>query len=291
MRKTGYLRTILFSIAISSAIILLSGCTHLIFYPERQHYLTPEQVGIVANDVYFKTTDGLRLHGWFLPAKTKITKGTVLFAHGNAQNISTHVASVFWLPDYGYNVFLFDYRGYGYSEGETELENLQLDFNAALDHLFNMPNIDPDNILIFGQSLGAAVAIHGTAYHPQRKKLRGIITEGAFDSYRHIAQEALDSFWLTWPLQWLLSYTISDCCRPIDAAPFISPLPLLIIHSKHDEIIPVHHAYDIYERAKEPKSLWIYEGYRHIQIFTINKNRERLVSYIDQLLSNSEKMK
>ena len=99
----------------------LGACTSLLFYPQRELVLTPDRVGLAYRDVWFKAADGTRLHGWFLPAGMNVVRGeacTVLFLHGNAENISTHIGNVAWLPGKGYNVFLFDYRGYGRSAGE-----------------------------------------------------------------------------------------------------------------------------------------------------------------------------
>ncbi len=261
------------------AISLLIGCNSLIFQPEKKHYIEPEQINVEARNIYFKTSDGLKLHGWFLPAK-KQAQATVLFLHGNAQNISTHIASVFWLPDAGFNVFLFDYRGYGYSEGTPSLEGLLVDFNAAMDALHNINEVNTDKIFIFGQSLGAAISLHGLSLYPQREKIKGLIVEGAFTSFRDISREALNNFWLTWPFQWPISYSITDCCRPIDAIKKLSPIPVLIVHSKSDQIIPVHHAVELYAAASSPKQLWLFEGYSHIQVFNNKENRRRLIKYM-----------
>ncbi|HKJ87186.1 MAG TPA: alpha/beta fold hydrolase, partial [Gammaproteobacteria bacterium] len=98
-------------------IPLLAGCTSLFFYPDREMVLNPATLGLGFERVAFPSTDGVRLHGWYLPAETERTGGTVLFLHGNAENISNHLRIVDWLPERGFNVFLFDYRGYGRSQG------------------------------------------------------------------------------------------------------------------------------------------------------------------------------
>ncbi len=268
-------------------ISLLSGCNSLLFQPEKKHYIEPEQLNIASRDIYFNTRDGLTLHGWFLPAK-KPARATILFLHGNAQNISTHIASVFWMPDAGFNVFLFDYRGYGYSEGTPELEGLLVDFDAAVEALQHIHEVDTNKIFIFGQSLGAAISVTGLSASPYQEKIRGLIIEGAFTGYRDISREVLSKFWLTWPFQWPLSYAITDCCRPLDAISLIKPVPILIIHSKDDQIIPVHHAIELHAAASPEKQLWLYEGYSHIQIFKNKENRVRLVKYLDEILIGKE---
>ena len=136
----------------------LAGCTGVVFQPMRELILTPDEIGLAYREISFTAADGVCLHGWFLPAKAP-RRGSILFLHGNAQNISTHIASVAWLPADGFDVLLFDYRGYGRSEGSPSLPGLHLDFAAALEALFAHPKIDPDRVVVFGQSLGAALAI------------------------------------------------------------------------------------------------------------------------------------
>jgi fermentation-respiration switch protein FrsA (DUF1100 family) len=270
--------------AVIFLLVLLPGCSSLIFQPMAQQVIDPREHGIETRDIDFSAADGTRLHAWFLPAQAEKPKGTILFLHGNAENISTHIGSVYWLPKYGYNVFLFDYRGYGLSEGEPTLEGIQMDFRAALEKVFSMPEVDPGRVAVLGQSMGAVTAITGLADSPYRLRLKALIVEGAMTSYRDVAREKLSGFWLTWPFQWPLSLTISDDYRPIDVITRISPLPLLIIHSRDDEVIPVHHALELYDAAREPKQLWLLDNVRHIAAFAFEKNRERLVQYLEKVM-------
>ena len=159
---------------------------------------------------------------------------TVLFLHGNAENISTHIASVAWLPAKGYNVFLFDYRGYGRSAGEPSLPGLHLDTEAALAAVFAMAEVNADRIVVFRQSLGGDVAITALAGSAYRHRIRAMVIEGAFSSYRGIAREKLAGLWLTWPLQWPLSLAMDDQYKPLEAIGRISPVPVLVIHGLVD---------------------------------------------------------
>jgi uncharacterized protein len=179
--------------------LALGGCTGVIFQPMHELVLTPDQIGLDYEEVEFAAADGVRLHGWFLPARAP-RRGSILFLHGNAQNISTHIASVAWLPAKGFDVLLFDYRGYGRSEGSPSLPGLHLDFEAALEALLARPDVEPDRVVVFGQSLGASLAITALAASPRRQQVRALIIEGAFTSYRALAREKLGDFWLTWPL-------------------------------------------------------------------------------------------
>ncbi|HSD97902.1 MAG TPA: alpha/beta fold hydrolase [Sulfuricaulis sp.] len=264
----------------------LLGCNGMFFFPYRDQVLSPEQLGLKYEAVDFPASDGTRLHAWLLPAKGKAL-GTILFLHGNAENISTHIMSVRWLPAQGFNVFLLDYRGYGASEGEPSVEGAQEDVNAAMRTLLSRPDVNPDRIVVFGQSLGGSIAVYNVAHSPYRQHIRALVVESAFASYRQIAREKLAAFWLTWPLQYPLSWTVSDAYSPSDAVAGVSPIPLLVIHGDRDAIVPLHHGQRLYELAREPKQLWVVSGGGHIQAFQNQTYRDRFVAYLTEVLQES----
>jgi fermentation-respiration switch protein FrsA (DUF1100 family) len=262
----------------------LLGCNTMFFFPYHTQMLSPDKLGLKYEDVYFLAHDGTRLHAWFLPGQGRVL-GTILFLHGNAENISTHIMSVRWLPARGFNVFLPDYRGYGASAGKPSLEGVQDDMDSAMRTLLARPDVAPDRIVVFGQSLGGAIAIYNVAHSPYRQHIRALVVESAFASHRQIAREKLASFWLTWPFQWPLSWTVSNDYSPSEAVAKISPIPLLIIHGDQDPIVPVQHARQLYELAKEPKQLWIVAGGGHIQAFQQQSYRDRFVGYLTDVLT------
>jgi hypothetical protein len=266
--------------------LALGACTGVIFQPMHELVLTPDQIGLEYEEVDFEAADGVRLHGWFLPAQAP-RRGSILFLHGNAQNISTHIASVAWLPAQGFDVLLFDYRGYGRSGGSPSLAGLHLDFEAALEALLARPEIERDTVIVFGQSLGASLAITALAASPRRQQVRALVVEGGFTSYRALAREKLAGFWLTWPWQAPLALTIDDRYRPIDVIGELAPLPLLIVHGEADQVVPPDHAIALYEAARPPKTLWLVPGAGHIAAFTTSANRATLVGYLTRSLSQS----
>lgn len=265
----------------------ISACSHLIFQPNDIEYIDIEKNDVLYDDIYFTTQDNLKLHGWFLPSRKSYIHGTIMYLHGNAQNISAHINNVFWLPYSGFNVFLFDYQGYGKSEGEASLSALQHDFHFALDWLIKNKSIDNDKIIIYGQSLGAAVSLFALSESKYKNSVRGIIVESSFISYRAITQDFLARSWLTWIFQWPLSFTVSDNYRPIDAISKITPTPVLIIHSKQDEVIPYSHGEELYLAARDPKYFWVVDNAKHIQSLYHDKNREIFVRYLLSLLNNT----
>ena len=277
------MRNLIFIGLLSAALF---GCSGVFFQPYRGHAQTPENLGLMYEDVQFQAGDGTPLHAWFLPAEGK-AQGTILFLHGNAENISTHIMSVRWLPTRGFNVFLLDYRGYGASGGAASLSGVQDDMDAALRTVLARNDVNPDRVVVFGQSLGGAIAIHNVAHSPYRRHIRALVVESAFASYRQITHEKLADFWLTWPLQWPLSWTVSDEYSPSAAVAGVSPIPLLIIHGDRDPIVPPHHGQRLFDLAREPKQLWVIPGGGHIQAFQSQIYRDRFVAYLTEVLSES----
>lgn len=261
----------------------LSACANMLFYPEHKMVRTPADVGIEYEDVYFNSADNTLLHGWFLPAVGE-PRGSVLFTHGNAENISTHLASVYWLPARGYNVFLFDYRGYGLSQGTPSLEGAVMDFNAALDKLLARQSAQHLPIIVFGQSLGGAIAIYGTAVSPAKTSINAIIVESTFASYRELTQDKLSNFFLTWPFQYPLSFLMPDDYSPIHVVQQLPAVPLLVIHGDADQIVPIEQGKALYAAANEPKQFWEIPKAGHIQAFRSEAYRDKLILYLQTVL-------
>jgi len=264
------------------SLISTPGCNGVFYQPTPEIQITPQRLNYDYQEVSFKSLDGTRLNGWFIPGIGTIL-GTVILYHGNGANMGNHYASVYWLPNKGYNVFLFDYRGYGKSEGQPSRQGIQEDGVAALNYVRQREDVKPFPIIIFGQSLGGSVAV-ATVATQEKEGIGAVIVESSFTRYRKITREKLGSFWLSWPFQWPLSYLISDEFSTIDFIDRISPIPILIVQGDADPIIPVHHARDLFNAAREPKTLWIVPGGRHIDSFSnLHPDfREKLINYLSQ---------
>jgi uncharacterized protein len=263
----------------------LSGCTKLFFHPHSYQIDTPERYGIKYHIENFKAADGTALNAWFLPAKSKDggkAKATVLFLHGNAENISTHFRSIAWMPAEGFNVLALDYRGYGSSEGTPTLAGIQLDIDAAMRRLLAYQEVDPNKIVVLGQSLGGPLAIYYAAHSAYRANIRAVVIDSAFYDYRQIAKEKLAGFFLTWPFQWLPWLTIDDDYSPAASIAAVSPLPLLLMHGDQDMVVPLHHSQQLFELAKEPKELWIVPGAGHTQSMASEAIRSRLIEFLQR---------
>ncbi|MEX2476453.1 alpha/beta hydrolase [Marinobacter sp.] len=254
---TGTARLLLKTLA-GAGLLLQAGCSSVFFYPDRVSYITPDRLNLKYDDVFLDTADGETLHGWWLPSEASESnaKGTVYFLHGNAQNISSHLMNVAWLPQKGYNVFLIDYRGYGRSTGAPDIEGTLHDSETGLRWLMAQPQTDGGPVFLLGQSLGGALGIALASEWVQREEkpsLDGVILDGTFSGFRGIAREKLGSFWLTWPFQIPLSWSITDDYEGVDHIADIGPVPVMVIHSVRDGIIPFHHGEALFEAAGEPK--------------------------------------
>ncbi|MGE5751544.1 MAG: alpha/beta hydrolase [Nitrospirota bacterium] len=267
--------------------LLFSGCGPLFFYPQKQMYDNPVARQFSPEDIYFKTSDGLTLHGWFFQAADLEARATILVLHGNAENLSTHVNSVLWLIKEGFNLFIFDYRGYGKSQGSPSIKGVHLDAESALKALLSVPRVDKERIIVLGQSIGGAIAVYTVAHTPYKDRIAALVIDSAFSSYRLIAREKLAQFFITWPFQYPLSYLVSDAYSPIQWIREVSRVPVLIIHGDNDPVVPVHHGQMLYEAARDPKEFWEITVPGHVRSFADAGVRDKLVRY---LTSHLQKM-
>jgi len=265
--------------AILILVLALSACTPVFFQPTGTIYSSPGIYGIEYQPVEFKAADGTALFAWFMPARGE-AHGTVLYLHGNAQNISAHFANVAWMPAAGFNVLTFDYRGYGGSAGRPTLAGVQLDIDAAMRELLERPDVDPERIVVFGQSLGGALAIYYVAHSKYRDNIRAVVADSAFADYRLVAKEKMADFFITWPLQWLPDYTVDNDYAPRAAVAAIAPIPLLLIHGEDDSIVARHHSQMLYDAAHEPKAYWEIPDRGHIQALRDSGVRKRLTEFL-----------
>lgn len=231
--------------------LLLAGCTDLFFYPMRQQVLDPQEMGLAKRDVALRAADGVQLFAWHLQAQRP--RGVVCFFHGNAENISTHIVNVAWLPEAGYEVLLVDYRGYGASHGEAEFPAVFADVRAGLDWCLVRGREAGVPVYALGQSLGAALLLGVVAAEPYRDGLAAVVADSGFSGYRRIARDALSRSWLLWPLQYPLSWLVTGDHDPERAARRLGSLPLLVMHSVDDEVVPYAHGGRIFAAAAGPR--------------------------------------
>jgi fermentation-respiration switch protein FrsA (DUF1100 family) len=220
----------------------------LIFYPDmpgRTLEATPATVDLVFEDVSLATADSEQLHGWYVP--NDAAHATLLFCHGNAGNISHRLDSIRLFHELGLNVLIFDYRGYGRSSGTASEQGTYRDADAAWEYLVGERGIPPQRIVLFGRSLGAAIASDLAT----RTQPGAVILESAFTSVPDMAARLYP--WL--PVRWLASYRYDNAAKIRNISS-----PVLVMHSRDDEIIPFAHGERLYALASEPKRMFVLRG-------------------------------
>ncbi len=206
--------------------------------------------GLPLEDVWFKSSDGLKLFGWYVPPYNIVNPPVLLWCHGNAGNIIHRLQNLIWLHRLGFAVFLFDYRGYGRSEGSPCEEGLYRDALAAYAYLVDKRGFRPGRLVLFGRSLGGAVA--GTV--ASQRQAAGLILESAFPSVEAVTRAHYGSL----PVHWLLSAEY-DLAKRLPSV----RMPTLVIHGGRDEIIPTRLGREVYEAARDPKSFYLVPGANH----------------------------
>ncbi|MGD0572761.1 MAG: alpha/beta hydrolase [Sedimentisphaerales bacterium] len=222
------------------ALFLYYMQPRFLYEPIRQIPYTPAEIGLDFEEVYFKTGDRLRLHGWFVPAPN--AQFTVLYCHGNGGNMMYFLETVNFLNSLGLNCFVFDYRGYGESQGAPSENGTYLDARAAYRWLTKKKGVTPQQIILFGWSLGGSIA----AYLATKFKSAALVIESAFTSYPAIGRK----FYPYMPVKWFarFDYPTIDYVRKVTC-------PVLVIHSRNDEIIPFEFGLEIYDAANDPKKI------------------------------------
>lgn len=256
----------------------LSGCNSVFYYP-RPEILDPPKVDKpLITETETKTPDGLTLKVWIRKPEQKV-RAVLLHFHGNAENLSTHYYFVSWLGQHGIELILFDYRGYGESEGEPSQEGLVIDGRTALRFASQRAEAAGLPLFVLGQSLGGAVSIPALA--EEKTKVRALIVDSTFPSYRRVARKKVAEFWLLWPFQWPLSFLIGDSWNPEDFVDRIH-CPVVVIHGEHDPIVPFENGkklFDLFPTTE--KQFWPVPQSGHLSSFRPgNPIKAKFVNYL-----------
>ncbi|MGV1100636.1 alpha/beta hydrolase [Thiovibrio sp. JS02] len=244
----------------------------LIYYPAARIETTPAAIGLPFRALRLLTADNLKIAAWFVPAANP--RGAILFCHGNGGNISHRLDSLRIFHALGYSTLIFDYRGYGESEGAPSEAGTMLDARAAWRYLCEEAGFAPRDIVLFGRSLGAAVAARLAA----EVRPAALIVESAFTSAPDRAAELFPLL----PARWLCRYRYDTL-----AALATISCPLLVVHSPDDEIIPFSHGERLYAAAKPPKRFLRLRGDHNSGFLTSGNSYEDGLAFF--LHNNPEK--
>ncbi|MEA3489871.1 MAG: alpha/beta hydrolase [Candidatus Omnitrophota bacterium] len=233
-----------------------------IFFPRRTVEYNPDDILLPFEDVHFRAADGVRLNGWFIPAKDP--RGTLIICHGNAGNIGHRLDIIRIFNELGLNVFVFDYRGYGRSGGRPSEQGTYLDARAAYEYLLSREDVDKNRVIVYGKSLGGSVAVHLAL----KADIRAVISNSAFTSTADMAGELYPFL----PVKHFVTMKYDTFSRIGDL-----DVPKLIIHSEEDEIVPFRHGERLFEQAAEPKEFYRMRGGHNDAIFIYEEEFKRRV--------------
>lgn len=241
---------------------------HSIYFPMKEITNTPLDIGLSYEEVYFNTADNMRLHGWFI--SNDKAKFTVIFCHGNAGNISHRLEKIEMFYKLGLNTFIFDYRGYGKSGGAPSEPGLYKDADAAHNYLAGERKIIEDNIVLYGESIGGAVAVNLAA----KSGVGALITEEAFTSTKDMAK-------IYYPF--IPHFIISSRLDSLSKIKNIK-CPKLIIHSVDDEIVPFSLGEKLFNAAESPKKFLKIRGSHNTAFLDSEKEfREGIKSFLIEI--------
>jgi fermentation-respiration switch protein FrsA (DUF1100 family) len=239
----------------------------MVYYPTREITLSPGDIGLAYEDLIFFTEDGERISGWYVPAPER--KGTILAFHGNGGNIGHRLHLIGLLRSLGWDVCIIDYRGYGSSTGRPTEEGTYQDARAAWNYLVKERGLRPDRIVIHGRSLGGAVAAALAA----EVNPAGLILESTFTSVPDLGHKLYPYL----PVRWLCRFKYDTLARLSGIS-----CPLLVAHSRDDDMIPFRHGERLFAAAREPKTFVPLEGgHNDGEDHTAPSYRAALIQFLD----------
>ncbi|MDB9517204.1 alpha/beta fold hydrolase [Roseofilum reptotaenium CS-1145] len=231
--------------------------TRLIFFPVEEITRTPADIGLDYEEVWVESVEpGVKLHGWWIPNER--SDRLLLYLHGNSDNIGTNVYHSGRFYHLGFSVFLFDYRGYGQSKGEFPTEKqVYEDTDTIWKYLVNERGIAPEQIVVYGHSLGGAIAIELATKHPE---ISHLIIEGSFTSLRRMGDYRYPLLNIL-PIDLLLQNQFNSRAK----VPQLK-MPTLFIHGQQDSAVPFFMSEELFAAAPEPKELWLFPPGDHTTV-------------------------
>ncbi|MCA9286842.1 MAG: alpha/beta fold hydrolase [Phycisphaerales bacterium] len=289
-RRSRRRRHLYAALGIAALALWLTGCMERLFYvPTREPTPAPTWLSPGAEEVRFESSDGTRLCGWFVPALDRPARdaATIVHVHGNAGSMVSHLGFVDHLPAAGFNVFLFDYRGYGESEGSaTGRAALVEDAKAALRTVRARPDVDPDRIALLGQSLGGAVAVIVMADDlAHGGRIRSAVLESPFASWREVAAAVVGGdpppAWARGLAAWLIKDEVAGASRPVDAIATIDR-PILVLHGTADRIVPVSQGRRLAAAGRNVELVEFANGDHNTLQLTHPLARQRMIEFLTE---------
>lgn len=251
--------------------LLVCGCSFdETFFPIDEG--PDDKVVTSREDIVLKATDGKKIHHMLLKPQSD-SKATIFVFQGSGSTAANWVRLLTPLLDNGYQVFLMEYRGFGKSEGKARHEAVVSDAYRAISFLANRTDVRNKKLLLLGQSYGGQLAINVAAKFPEQ--IDALVIEGAFTSFKDIAVHSAQ--WFVRPFVWMIFANPYDATRLIRR----TSIPVLVIHSREDSVVPLYMGEELYRLARAPKEFWLIDG-DHVDV--LNDYPEEFIRRVDTLL-------
>lgn len=266
-----------FSKLLFVCLFLLTGCTSLIYQPDKYMYAHPDQFKTKFEAFTFNSIDGTKLSAWKLFSKTKNPKNLLVYFHGNAQNLTSHFVNAVWMTDYGYDVLIFDYRGYGLSAGQPNPKGVSEDGLAFLNYAYDdFKKGGYNKFIVYTQSLGGAIALKSLEDFNHRNDISLLVLDSTFLSPRDVARDKTNR---------VLKYLISNSYTANPELKHLT-MPVLSIHSTEDYVIAYFLGQDLFNKIPNPKKdFWTFHVRGHGDVFFVEnqKYRSLFLNYVEAL--------
>lgn len=254
-------------------ILLFGGCSSLLFHPDDHRY--SKITSTPYRSLHFLSEDHTSLHALWITPESQ-SQGVVVLAHGNAQNLSAHLIGWMWMVKAGYELFIFDYRGFGASQGEVDLQGSIADTRAALQYAREQTQTP---LIVVGQSIGGAIMLNALSTLPDLH-VRLCIIDSTYSRLQDIGVEVMQRSMITWPFWWLSYLALSSRYDPIDTLLHVK-VPLLFVAGSSDAMILPNHSWQLFETAPSPKMFWLVKGAGHINVFDQPHMQKELLEFLE----------
>ena len=258
-------------------MFLLTSCSSIIYQPDKYFYYHPDQFKTKFEAITFNSIDGTKLSAWKLFSQKNNAKKLVLFFHGNAQNLTAHLVNLVWMMEHDYDVIIFDYRGYGVSEGKPEPKGVAEDGLAFLNYGYDQFKKNKyEKLIVYTQSLGGAIALKSLEDFKPINEISLLVLDSSFLSPRLVARDKTNR---------LLQYIITNDFTASPGLTHLRDINVLSIHSKGDPVINYELGVDLYNMVPGPKALWPVEAQGHGNVFYVEKFKYRpmFLEYVEKL--------
>jgi fermentation-respiration switch protein FrsA (DUF1100 family) len=270
---------------LSLLLTLLCSCESRLYQPETEISHTPKEYSINYQEGFI-THKNNQIKYWFMHSKSKNKKNTtIMHFHGNSHNIGYHLKQTAWLTKQGYDVFVFDYPGFGKSTGELSKKNLYHSSLPVVEYAYNLHKLrNNKKFILFGQSLGGNISLTAAANSKYQENIDALIIDSTFVSYEDVAFDTLKRHWQTYLISPLAFLIMDDKFSAIESLNKLTVKNVLITHGELDTVIPPKFAKISFDSIKaNNKKIKIFEGAKHIGLFYKKENKKFFLDYLGTL--------